>query len=150
MELILQKGLSHQEKPVQAISEVFDGVVWKGDVASPYENPHIDFCATSLQQTMRDVIRRYNGVPDSVAMPSSSCLNIDIKMETGTGKTYVYTNTIYQLHKQFGVNKFIICVPSLPIKAGTAQFIADPYVQKHFQDTCNYESTIDLGGIESS
>lgn len=150
MELILQKGLSHQEKPVQAISEVFDGVVWKEDAVSPYENPLIDFGATSLQQTLRDVIRRYNGISDSVTLPSSSCLNIDIKMETGTGKTYVYTNTIYQLHKQFGINKFVICVPSLPIKAGTAQFIADPYVQKHFQDTCNYESTIELGVLKAA
>jgi len=39
-------------------------------------------------------------------MPIGDCLNIDIKMETGTGKTYVYTHTIYELHKRYGLNKF--------------------------------------------
>ena len=149
MELILQKGLSHQEKPVQAISEVFKGVVWKEDDLSTYKNPLIDFEATSFQQSLRDVIRRYNGVLDSVVTPPSNCLNLDIKMETGTGKTYVYTNTIYELHKQFGVNKFVICVPSLPIKAGTAQFIGDSYVLKHFQDTCNYGARIELNVLKA-
>ncbi|MEP7189996.1 MAG: 2-oxoglutarate dehydrogenase E1 component, partial [Roseiflexaceae bacterium] len=52
----------------------------------------------------------------------SDNLNLDIKMETGTGKTYVYTSTIYELHKLFKVNKFIIVVPTLSIKAGTRQF----------------------------
>ena len=151
MELILQKGLSHQEKPVQAICDVFSGVVWADSGSlSPYENPRIDFSSTALQQTLKDTINRYNGIAESVTLPSSSCLNLDIKMETGTGKTYVYTNTIYELHKQYGVNKFVICVPSLPIKAGTAQFIADPYVQKHFEDTCNYDSTIELGVLKSA
>lgn len=150
MELILQKGLSHQEKPVQAISEVLGGVSWIETDISHYENPRIDFEATSLQKTLKETIKRYGGIESSLTLPKTSCLNIDIKMETGTGKTYVYTNTIYELHKQFGINKFVICVPSLPIKAGTAQFIADPYVQKHFQDTCNYESTIELGVLKAA
>ena len=99
MELILQKGLSHQEKPVQAICDVFSGVVWADSGSlSPYENPRIDFSSTALQQTLKDTINRYNGIAESVTLPSSSCLNLDIKMETGTGKTYVYTNTIYELH----------------------------------------------------
>jgi len=150
MELILQKGLNHQEKPVQAISEVFNDVKWSDMSLSPYENPLIDFSASSLNPTLKKVIGRYGGIQESLTAPTSSCLNLDIKMETGTGKTYVYTNIIYQLHKQFGINKFVICVPSLPIKAGTAQFIADPYVQKHFQDTCSYDSYIDLGMLKAA
>ena len=55
-------------------------------------------------------------------MPINDCLNIDIKMETGTGKTYVYTHTIYELHKRYGLNKFIIAVPSLAIKAEQRSF----------------------------
>ncbi len=57
---------------------------------------------------------------------------IDIKMETGTGKTYVYTRTMYELHKQFGLYKFIIVVPSLAIKAGTENFIKSDYARQHF------------------
>ena len=57
---------------------------------------------------------------------------IDIKMETGTGKTYVYTRTMYELHRQLGMNKFIIVVPSIPIKEGTKNFILSSYAKKHF------------------
>ena len=70
-------------------------------------------------------------------------------METGTGKTYVYTKTIYEMHKKFGFNKFIIAVPSLPIKAGTSQFIDDSYVKHHFSDACGYNCDIELGVLES-
>ena len=48
---------------------------------------------------------------------------IDIKMETGTGKTYVYTRAMYELHQKYGLFKFVIVVPSLAIKEGTKNFI---------------------------
>ena len=44
-------------------------------------------------------------------------LNIDIKMETGTGKTFTQIKTIYELNEKYGFNKFIIVVPTLPIKS---------------------------------
>ena len=43
-------------------------------------------------------------------------------METGTGKTYTYTKNNFDLNKSFGINKFIIIVPTLSIKAGTVNF----------------------------
>jgi type III restriction enzyme len=45
-------------------------------------------------------------------------LNLNIEMETGTGKTYVYLRTIYELHKQYGLTKFIIAVPTVAIREG--------------------------------
>ena len=41
-----------------------------------------------------------------------------IEMETGTGKTYVYIRTIYELHKLYGMTKFVIVVPSIAIREG--------------------------------
>jgi type III restriction enzyme len=41
-----------------------------------------------------------------------------VEMETGTGKTYVYTKTIFELHRQYGFSKFIIVVPSVAIREG--------------------------------
>jgi len=41
-----------------------------------------------------------------------------VEMETGTGKTYVYTKTIYELHKRYGFMKFIVVVPSVAIREG--------------------------------
>lgn len=81
--------------------------------------------------------------------PIGTCLNLDIKMETGTGKTYVYTKTIFELHKCYGINKFIIAVPSLAIKAGTAQFMQDEYSRRHFTDGCGYGTEIELGVLEA-
>ncbi len=52
--------------------------------------------------------------------------NFTIEMETGTGKTYVYTKTILELHKRYGFTKFIVVVPSIAIKEG---------VHKSFQIT---------------
>ncbi len=45
-------------------------------------------------------------------------VNLDVEMETGTGKTYVYTQTAYELHKRYGWSKFIIVVPSVAIREG--------------------------------
>ena len=44
--------------------------------------------------------------------------SLDIEMETGTGKTYVYINTIFELNKQYGWSKFIVVVPSIAIREG--------------------------------
>jgi len=52
-----------------------------------------------------------------------------IEMETGTGKTYVYTKTIFELHKQYGFTKFIVVVPSVAIREG---------VYKSFQITADH------------
>ena len=57
---------------------------------------------------------------------------IDIKMETGTGKTYVYTRVLYELNQKYGLYKFIIVVPSLAIKEGTKNFIESDYARQHF------------------
>ena len=52
-------------------------------------------------------------------------------METGTGKTYVYTRMMYELHKR-GIFKFVIVVPSPSIKEGTKNFIESDYAKQHF------------------
>ncbi|MFT4186760.1 MAG: type III restriction-modification system endonuclease [Micrococcaceae bacterium] len=57
---------------------------------------------------------------------------IDIKMETGTGKTYVYTRMMYELHEKFGMFKFIVVVPSSAIKEGAKSFLTADYVRQHF------------------
>lgn len=113
-----------------------------------YENPSFDIKDSNLLVNIANIQKNirpnYRGCHDN-----GEYLNLDIKMETGTGKTYVYTNTIYEMHKRFGFNKFIIAVPSLSIKAGTEQFINDEYVKKHFADACGYNCDIELEVLES-
>lgn len=147
MELILERALDHQQKAVDAIISSLEGITMVTPVCS-YENPTFDrkelTLINNLIEVQKNIRAEYQGCRDDGAY-----LNLDIKMETGTGKTYVYTQTIYEMHKKFGFNKFIIAVPSLAIKAGTAQFINDSYVKQHFSDACGYNCDIELGILES-
>ena len=52
------------------------------------------------------------------AKVSAAPLNLDVEMETGTGKTYVYIKTIMELHRRYGWSKFIVVVPSIAIREG--------------------------------
>ncbi len=45
-------------------------------------------------------------------------VNLDVEMETGTGKTYVYTQTAFELHKRYGWGKFVVVVPTVAIREG--------------------------------
>lgn len=58
--------------------------------------------------------------------------NYSIEMETGTGKTYVYLRTIYELNKTYGFTKFVIVVPSVAIREGVLQNLE--ITDKHFQE----------------
>ena len=148
MELILQQGLAHQQKAIDAVCDALSGV----QVQAPtqfYENPRIDLADPRISDNIRSL---WAAVPPEYRnrMPiQESYLPLDIKMETGTGKTYVYTKTIYELHKRYGLNKFIIAVPSLAIKAGTAQFLQDEYARRHFTDACGYGTEIEVGVLEA-
>ena len=144
MELILQPSLPHQQKGVDAVADVFAGTVIKSP-AMPYANPEISIFKDGVGENIV-AIQKQNGIQPELCAYSyeSGCLNLDIKMETGTGKTYVYTRTMYELHKRYGINKFIVAVPTLPIKAGARQFMEDDYVKRHFRDVCGYDAEIDL------
>lgn len=58
--------------------------------------------------------------------------NFSIEMETGTGKTYVYLRTIYELNKIYGFKKFVIVVPSIAIREGVLKNLE--ITHEHFQD----------------
>lgn len=147
LELILERELEHQQKAVDAIISALEGIrIVKPHLA--YENPTFDRNDPNLIKNLNEIQKNirsdYRGCQDE-----GNYLNLDIKMETGTGKTYVYTQTIYEMHKRFGFNKFIIAVPSLPIKAGSSQFIDDSYVKHHFSNACGYNCDIELSVLES-
>ena len=145
MDIILEAGLPHQQIPVERLSSVFEKTHLDAPL-KPYENPRIDHQDISTEWALRRIenteeLRAYNR---KVMIAENGVLNLDIKMETGTGKTYVYTHSIYELHKRYGFNKFVVIVHSLPVKSGAVQFISDPYVQRHFRDTLGYGTEIDL------
>lgn len=148
MELILQSSLPHQQKAVDAIADVFKDT-WIKSPKHYYSNPEITIFRDGVGDNIRGV-QGINKIPSEYGgyTHNAECLNLDIKMETGTGKTYVYVQTMYELHKRYGVNKFIVAVPTLPIKAGARQFMEDEYVKRHFRDVCGYDAEIDLLTLE--
>lgn len=142
-DLILQKELPHQQKAVEALSKVFQNLRFEAPTLF-FENPTIPLFNPLIAGNIREI---QNSIPTEFhsVHTSGDYLNLDIKMETGTGKTYVYAKTIYELHRRYKLNKFIIAVPSLAIKAGTGQFVQDEYVKKHFSDVCGYGTEIEVG-----
>lgn len=72
-------------------------------------------------------VQARNGIPPS---PSLEGRHFSIEMETGTGKTYVYLRTIYELHARYGFTKFIIVVPNVAIREGVLSSIR--LTQDHF------------------
>ena len=72
-----------------------------------------------ITQNLRQ-IQLENGLPQRTD-PLNGNYDFDIEMETGTGKTYVYTKTILELNKTYGFTKFIIVVPNIAIKEGVAK-----------------------------
>jgi len=99
--------------------------------ATGYGNSAMLLNPAQLLDNIQAVQRRTSGLPLSnelVASPAAG-LNLDIEMETGTGKTYVYIKTIMELHRQFGWSKFVVVVPSVAIREG---------VKKSFEITADH------------
>lgn len=81
-----------------------------------------------------------NGLPQTERL-NGSHYDFDIEMETGTGKTYVYLRSIYELYKAYGFTKFVIVVPSLAIKEGVKKSLE--ITRAHFRNlydnvVCDY------------
>ena len=146
MELILERGLPHQQNAIEAIAGVFENA----DVSKSlmlWQNKSFTLNDVKIEQNIKNVQQKFKPHNESRLDVSGSYLNLDVKMETGTGKTYVYTKAIYELNYRYGINKFIIAVPTLAIKAGTKNFIEDPYSKRHFE--ADYGTEIELLTVES-
>lgn len=148
----------YQTDAVDAVVDVFagqpkqDGVVYRIDPgkakpsASPalfepsatsdtgLRNAEIALTDQQLLENVHKVQRSRNlplsaGLADSKAAPGVP--NLDVEMETGTGKTYVYIKTIMELHKRYGWSKFIVVVPSIAIREGVKKSF--DITAEHFQ-----------------
>jgi len=62
-----------------------------------------------------NAVQKINGLTISNSLDG---MNFSVEMETGTGKTYVYLRTIYELNRKYGFKKFVIVVPSIAIREG--------------------------------
>ncbi|QPK62907.1 DEAD/DEAH box helicase family protein [Methylomonas sp. LL1] len=107
---------------------------------SGFRNNDVALSSSQLLDNVRSVQRSEN-LPLSevlIADKKTGCkINLDIEMETGTGKTYCYIKTLFELNKQYGWSKFIVVVPSIAIREGvyksleiTAEHFLEQYGKK--------------------
>lgn len=92
------------------------------DHEAAFRNADLILSESTLLDNIQQVQRLQN-LPVSAELVKTkvSRINLDIEMETGTGKTYCYIKTIFELNKQIGWSKFIIVVPSIAIREGVAK-----------------------------
>ncbi|SMG26324.1 type III restriction enzyme [Fibrobacter sp. UWB13] len=150
MEFQFEQNLPHQREAIERI------LALTGTLHAEHSLNHFANCdiypndsklqaeLSKIQKDFQPNMKGFTTAQKAAGVASMPCLYIDVKMETGTGKTYVYTETIHELHKQLGVSKFILIVPGKAIKAGAKNFIEDPDVRRHFRDTCGYGAEIRL------
>ena len=100
-----------------------------------FRNADLFLGEKQLLDNIQIVQRRQNlPVSEKLVKTKVADINLDIEMETGTGKTYCYIKTIFELNKQYGWSKFIIVVPSIAIREGVAkslQITADHLLESY-------------------
>ena len=103
-----------------------------------FKNADLMLTESQLLDNIHKVQRRQNlPMSEKIITNPSARINLDIEMETGTGKTYCYIKSIFELNKRYGWNKFIIMVPSIAIREGvfksleiTAEHFTESYGKK--------------------
>ena len=99
-----------------------------------YRNAEVELNARQLLENIRKVQRESN-IPLSdklITVNGMGACSLDIEMETGTGKTYVYIKTMFELNKRYGWSKFIVVVPSIAIREGVYKSFS--MLEEHFME----------------
>jgi type III restriction enzyme len=150
MKLKFDKNLEYQQQAIASVVDLFRGQtpMQTNFTVSPY-NGQIGLFGTEngignrLELDEEEILKNLqeiqlrNGLPQTKFLKAGE-YDFDIEMETGTGKTYVYLRTIFELHKNYGFSKFIIVVPSIAIKEGVYKTLQ--ITEEHFKEL--YDNTI--------
>lgn len=97
-----------------------------------FRNEKISLTTHELLSNIRKVQQNNNvSISDSLVDDLGAC-SLDIEMETGTGKTYVYIKTMFELNRKYGWSKFIVVVPSIAIREGVKKSFE--MTQDHFME----------------
>lgn len=99
-----------------------------------FENARLVLSPGQLLQNIRNMQARNNIKQSETLVNHLGACSLDVEMETGTGKTYVYIKTIFELNKRYGWSKFIVVVPSIAIREGvykTFQITQDHFMEHY-------------------
>jgi type III restriction enzyme len=141
MKLKFDPSLSYQQDAVAAVVNVFKGQPFVQAGAMAFHSLEIGgLFQTELGMGNRlvlpdeELLKNVRAVQEENAIEKTSALQgreFSIEMETGTGKTYVYLRTIFELNKLYGFRKFIVVVPSVAVREGVLKSI--DITKEHFQ-----------------
>ena len=136
MKLHFEADLDYQLQAIEAVCDLFKGqkacqtefmVTMPRDPASLFAGSESDLGIGNRLMPLRDEVQanlakvQLDRGLKPTELPAGNELNdanFTVEMETGTGKTYVYLRTIFELNRRYGFTKFVIVVPSVAIKEG--------------------------------
>lgn len=141
MKIQFDSELAYQQRAISSITTIFEGQevcqsnfsvqTYRADQLQ-YENDlgygnRLRLVEEELLENVQR-IQLHNGLKQSTKLVSK---DFTVEMETGTGKTYVYLRSLFELNKLYGFTKFIIVVPSIAIKEGVYKSLQ--ITQEHFK-----------------
>ncbi|WP_049261288.1 DEAD/DEAH box helicase family protein [Neisseria bacilliformis] len=136
MELKFEE-LAYQTDAVNAVVRLFEGQ--HRESFSLHDAGIELFVGNKLDLDWAQIGENLNNVQKTFGQPETEIgqhgLNFSVEMETGTGKTYVYLRTIFELNRQYGWTKFVIVVPGVPIREGVLQTLRA--TKNHFAELFN-------------
>ena len=122
-----------RDVPQAAQASLFDGEAGDDDFTMGFANALVELDAGQMLTNINRVQSRNNiHLSQTVVTGGLGRCSLDVEMETGTGKTYVYIKTMFELNKQYGWTKFIVVVPSIAIREGVKKSFA--VMQEHFME----------------
>jgi len=146
MKLHFEDNLDYQKDAIESVVDLFKGQeISRSEFTVTHRGKDDNHHAMGLTENQLGVGNRLQLLDDEIhgnlkdiqlkngLRPSESLASGDftVEMETGTGKTYVYLRTIFELHKNYGFTKFVIVVPSIAIKEGTNKTLE--ITREHFE-----------------
>lgn len=141
MKLKFNSELAYQRQAIDSVVDIFKGQTVKqsnftvsfGEDAGMIQTEKGigNFLELTEEEILKNVqeIQIRNGLPRSERLDG---MNFTVEMETGTGKTYVYLRTIYELNRKYGFTKFVIVVPSVAIREGVYKSLQ--ITEEHFRE----------------
>ena len=144
MKLFFEANLDFQQEAIKSITDLFAGqsavntgyMLHSQNIVDSNLGAISNRLLLSDEQILKNLqkVQQRNGIEVSTELED---LNFTVEMETGTGKTYVYLRTIYELNKQYGFKKFVVVVPSVAIREGVLKSLQ--ITHEHFQNLYDNE-----------
>ena len=123
-------ALKYRVDPGKEIKQISSDILEDG-----FKNQDFAITKDQLLENIQKCQQRQNLPISETLVKTKSCgINLDVEMETGTGKTYCYIKTMFEMNKRYGWNKFIVVVPSIAIREGvykSFEFMADHFLEEY-------------------